>query len=84
LTHKLENVTYIDIGGKEKKYLISAIFDPFTGPLDGWCLYTGDKAFSGYCKKATTVSVTAGKRLGHDDLWNMDWFVSWVKYLGTR
>lgn len=84
LTHGLENVTYIDIGGKEKKYLVSAIFDPFTGPLDGWCLYTGEKAFTEYCKKATTVSIAAGKRLGHYDLWNMDWFVSWVKYLGTR
>jgi simple sugar transport system substrate-binding protein len=84
LTHKLENLTYVDIGGRERRYLVSAIFEPFTGPLEGWCLYTGDKAFSGYCRKADRVTIPAGVRLGHDDLWNMDWFVSWVKYLGRR
>ncbi len=84
LTHKLENLTYVDIGGKEKWYQIAAIFDPFVGPLEGWCRYRGPEAFTDYCKRADRVSIPSGMRLGHFDLWNMDWFVSWVKYLGAR
>ncbi|MEM2006381.1 MAG: BMP family ABC transporter substrate-binding protein [Sulfolobales archaeon] len=84
LTHELENLTYVNIGGKEKLYLVSTEFDPFIGPLDGWCKYTGTYAFTEYCKKSDKVSIPAGVRLGHADLWNMDWFVSWVKFLGGR
>ena len=83
-THKLENVTYVDIGGKERMYQVSTIFEPFVGPLEGWCLYTGASAFTEYCRKADRVSIPPGARLGHSDLWNMDWFVTWVKYLGAR
>jgi len=28
--------------------------------------------------------IPSGVRLGHEDLWTMDWFVSWVKYLGGK
>ncbi|MCX8208209.1 MAG: BMP family ABC transporter substrate-binding protein [Sulfolobales archaeon] len=84
ITHELENTTYVGIGGREKRYLVSTIFDPFVGPLEGWCRYTGDKAFTEYCRKSDRVSIPTGLRLGHADLWNMDWFVSWVKYLGVR
>lgn len=84
LTHELENLTYINIGGKEKTYIVSTEFDPFVGPLEGWCRYSGADAFTDYCKKSNRVSIPAGVRLGHTDLWNMDWFVSWVKYLGPR
>lgn len=84
MTHELENLTYVNIGGKERLYLVSTEFDPFVGPLDGWCRYTGTYAFTDYCKKSDKVSIPAGVRLGHADLWNMDWFVSWVKYLGAR
>ena len=84
LTHELENVGYVSIGGKEGSYLVSTAFEPFTGPLEGWCRYTGKEAFTEYCRKSTRVSIPAGVRLGHDDLWNMDWFVGWVTYLGPR
>ncbi len=47
-------------------------FDPFTGPLSG---YKKDNP-------SQKVTVPAGKRLNHDDLWSMQWFVDWVEYLG--
>jgi simple sugar transport system substrate-binding protein len=28
------------------------------------------------------ISIPVGQRLTHDDLWNMDFFVSWVVYGG--
>ncbi len=48
------------------------IFDPFTGPLTG---YKKDNP-------KEKVSIPSGVRLGHDELWNMDWFVDWVIYKG--
>ena len=71
-THIYENLTTIDIGGKEKKYWVGPVFDPFTGPLDG---YKKDNP-------SEKVHIRDGVRLSHDDLWNMDWFVDWVEYLG--
>ncbi len=70
-THVFENVPSISIDGKS--YQIAAPFDPFTGPL------------SGYKKEnpSEKVTVAAGKRLSHDDLWSMDWFLDYVEYLGS-
>ena len=76
ITHKYENVTFIDImvGKKHKlKYRIAPIFDPFTGPLTG---YMKDNP-------EVKVKIPEGVILGHDDLWNMQWFVDWVVYLGA-
>jgi len=76
ITHKYENVTFIDIvvGMKyEMKYRIAPIFDPFTGPLTG---YMKDNP-------EVKVKIPEGVILGHDDLWNMQWFVDWVVYLGA-
>ncbi|MBC7320826.1 hypothetical protein H5T89_09290 [bacterium] len=36
-------------------------FDPFTGPIKD---------------QAGKVRIEAGRRATHDELWNMDWFVS--------
>ena len=75
LTHKYENVTYISITiGKKHtmQYRIAPIFDPFTGPLDGYMKNNPSKK----------VHIPAGARLGHDALWSMQWFVDWVVYLG--
>ncbi len=72
-SHKYENITTINIGGKEKVYRIAPIFDPFTGPLEGYKISSGAK-----------VSIPAGARLGHDALWNLDWFVSWVHIVGKK
>lgn len=85
LGHRYENVVSINIGGAEKTYKVASPFDPFTGPLKGYCLVGGDSAFSKFCKgksKGDVVSIPGGERLTHDDLWSIDWFVEWVKYLG--
>ncbi len=74
-THRYENVTHVDVEvgtGNRVKYPVAPVFDPFTGPLEGYKIKTGEK-----------VVIPSGVRLGHDDLWNMDWFVSWVKLLGS-
>ena len=76
ITHKYENVTLISItvGKKhELKYRIAPIFDPFTGPLSGYMKDNPD----------VKVKIPKGVILGHDDLWNMQWFVNWVVYLGA-
>ncbi len=61
----------IDPGAKVDHY-ISTVFDPFTGPLNGYKVNDPSKK----------VSIPSGKRLSHDDLWNMDWFVDIVEYIG--
>jgi len=76
ITHKYENVTFIDIVVGKKhglKYRIAPIFDPFTGPLTG---YMKDNP-------EVKVKIPEGVILGHDDLWNMQWFVDRVVYLGA-
>jgi simple sugar transport system substrate-binding protein len=85
LTHKYENLESISMawGGKigARPYPIAPEFDPFIGPLKGWCLVGGDKAYSTYCKAKSageTVTIPAGVRLGHDDLWNMDYLLDIV------
>lgn len=70
-THKYENIdkVSIKIGGKEETmpYPVGPVFEPFTGPLKGYKL-----------KDNSPVNIPAGKRLSHDDLWNMDWFLDFV------
>ncbi len=82
-THKYENLLSITMnwGGMigTKPYPIASEYDPFTGPLTGYCLT--DNPLSTWCSgkaKGDTVNIPAGTRLGHDDLWNMDFFMSWV------
>ena len=85
LTHVYENLSSITIdwGGKigARPYPIAPVFDPFTGPFTAYCLYTPDKATSTYCKgmsQGAQISFPQGYIAGHDDLWNMDYLVSWV------
>lgn len=84
-THKYENIGTITLNWAGKigvrPYQVSPPFDPFTGPLKGWCLLGGDKAYSTYCKgksPGSAVEIPAGVILGHDDLWNMDWLLDIV------
>jgi len=70
--HIYENVSSITIGGKEKTYQIAPMVDPFIGPLTGYKI----------TNPSQKVYIPKGVRLGHDALWSMDWFVSWVKMLG--
>ncbi|MEM1913847.1 MAG: BMP family ABC transporter substrate-binding protein, partial [Thermofilaceae archaeon] len=85
LTHKYEHITHITLewGGKLGRlpYPIAAEFDPFTGPLRGYCLYDAAASFSKECRalgKGGIVTIPAGVRLTHEDLWNMDWFLDFV------
>lgn len=51
-------------------------FDPFTGPLKGrWWLSIPGTCLGRKYKPGEEVSVPPGVRLGHDDLWNMGWFL---------
>lgn len=85
LTHKYEHIEKITMpwGGLigTKPYPIAPAFDPFIGPLRGWCLYPSEKATSDYCKgknPGDIVIIPAGVRLGHADLWNMDYLLDIV------
>ena len=60
-----------DLGSKVDHY-ISTIFDPFTGPLEGYNITNPNQK----------ITIPAGKRLTHDDLWTMDWFLTYVEYIG--
>ncbi len=52
-------------------------FDPFTGPLTGrWWLGTSGTVLGKKYTNGETVKVPAEARLGHDDLWNMGWFLN--------
>ncbi len=82
VTHKYENIGKINIPpvnpNQPDPYskidiYISTYWDPFTGPLSG---YVKDNP-------SQKVTIPAGQRLGHDDLWSMDWFVDWVVYHGA-
>ncbi len=70
--HKYENLTSIEIGGQEGTYYIAPPVDPFIGPISGYKI----------SDPSQKVNIPAGVRLGHDDLWSMDWFVDWVVLLG--
>lgn len=72
LTHRYENISSISID--DHFIPIAAQFDPFTGPLSG---YKKDDP-------SQKVTVPEGVRLGHHDLWTMDWFVDCVVFLGRQ
>lgn len=71
-SHIYENIVSINIGGKEGKYYIATAFEPFTGPLSGYNVDDPTKK----------VSIPAGVRLGHDELWSLDWVLDFVKIVG--
>ena len=51
-------------------------FDPFTGPLHGkWWLGSGGTVLGEKYSTGEAVEIPKGVRLGHDDLWNMGWFL---------
>ena len=85
-THEYESVGYVEIEMRAlPKHIVAPVFDPFTGPLKGYCLRGGGEAYSVFCKArkaGDVVEIGAGVRLTHDDLWNMDWFVEGVLYMG--
>lgn len=86
LTHQYESIKYVEIAIKAiPRHVIASVFDPFEGPLKGYCIRGGQEAYSRFCigkQVNAEVIVKEGERLTHDDLWNMDWFVEWVKYMG--
>ena len=89
LGHEYTNMSHINVDWAGKvglvKYPVAQRFDPFTGPLEGYCLLPPENSFSSWCKNpgpGGKVSVPSGVVLGHEDLWNMDWFLSWVKKVG--
>lgn len=86
LTHKYESVKHVKIEIKAIPiHVVAPIFDPFEGPLKGYCIRGGEEAYSRFCigkPVNAEVVVEAGVRLTHEDLWNMDWFVECVKYMG--
>jgi simple sugar transport system substrate-binding protein len=52
-------------------------YDPFTGPLEGrWWLGSGGSVLGKNISKGEAVKIPPGVRLGHDDLWNMGWFLN--------
>ncbi len=67
-THKYMTITKITVDNKT--IFIGTPFDPFTGPLQGYYIKNPSKK----------VTIPAGERLGHDQLWSMNWFVNWVVY----
>ncbi len=55
---------------------VNPTFDPFTGPLKGkWWLGEGGTVLGKEYKTGDIVDIPTGVRLGHDDLWNMGWFL---------
>lgn len=73
-SHVYENITSITvtIGGTPTTYPIAPVFDPFMGPLSGYKIDN----------PAQKVTVASGARLGHADLWSMDWVPDFVKIIG--
>lgn len=80
-THKYESIGKIRIDPVNPAkpdpqsridYYISTVFEPFTGPLSGYKVAAPDQK----------VNIQAGKRLTHQDLWTMDWFLDYVIYIG--
>jgi basic membrane protein A len=84
ITHLLESIENISTGASHvPTVLIAPSFEPFTGPLKGYCL--PGMHYSRFCTGKpdnAEVDIPAGERLTHDDLWNMDFFVSWVAFQG--
>lgn len=84
ITHLYESLSSVSTGAKYVPIqIIAPMFDPFTGPLQGYCI----AQYSRFCQgkpAGTEITVPAGERLTHDDLWNMDWFVKGVIYMGMK
>lgn len=81
-THKYENIGSITLNWAGKigvrPYPIAPDFDPFIGPLSCYCIGLKE---SMYCKDKSAgarITIPTGTRLGHEDLWTMDYFVEWV------
>lgn len=52
-------------------------FDPFTGPLKGkWWLGSGGTVLGKKYASGEGIEIPSGIRLGHDELWNMGWFLN--------
>jgi simple sugar transport system substrate-binding protein len=88
-THVYENIRNITMswGGKlgSLPYPLASVFDPFTGPLKAYCIYEPQESSSDICRGASKnapVEIPAGVRLGHKDLWTMDYFMEWVELHG--
>jgi len=83
LTHLYESLTTIPV---ETKHIVSQIvaasFDPFTGPLTGYCIADYGSRFCSGKSVGSVVDIVKGERLTHNDLWTMDWFVKGVVYQG--
>ncbi|MEM1683037.1 MAG: BMP family ABC transporter substrate-binding protein [Ignisphaera sp.] len=88
ITHEYESVAYVDIDIKAiPRHIVAPVFDPFIGPLEGYCIKGGEEAYSRFCKGkdiGAVVTVPSGVRLTHQDLWDMDWFIKGVEYMGKR
>jgi len=56
---------------------VNPTFDPFTGPLSGTMVEKG-KVLGKEYSAGEKVTVPKGVRLGHDDLWEMKWFLDTV------
>ena len=84
ITHLLESVEKVPTGAKYVPVApIAPGFEPFTGPLRGYCIH--DEGYSRFCRgkpRGTEVYIPPGERLTHEDLWNMDFFLSWVAFQG--
>ena len=80
VTDKLTGETMSLMDLIERRYYqmkdVNMAFDPFTGPLRGrWWLGSGGTVLGRDYSNGDVVEVPAGIRLGHDDLWNMGWFL---------
>ncbi|MCS7111177.1 MAG: BMP family ABC transporter substrate-binding protein [Ignisphaera sp.] len=83
LTHIYESIVKVPIGTSHiEAQIVSAIFDPFTGPLTGYCIADYGSRFCSGKSVGTLVRVADGERLTHGDLWTMDWFIRGVVYQG--
>ncbi|MEM2021134.1 MAG: BMP family ABC transporter substrate-binding protein [Zestosphaera sp.] len=73
-SHVYENISSITImiGETPIPYPIAPVFEPFTGPLSGYKIDDPSRK----------VVMSPGARLGHDDLWNMDWVPDYVRIIG--
>ncbi len=83
-THLYESLPSISTGATHvPKQIVASMFDPFTGPLHGYCI----KQYSRFCQgklAGAEVFIPEGERLTHDDLWSFDWFVKGVVYMGLK
>lgn len=73
-----ETLTLMDFISRRYEQMkdVNPTFDPFTGPLRGkWWLGDGGTVLGKKYATGDVVEIPTGVRLGHDDLWNMGWFL---------